>query len=91
MVPLLPGFVRAVKHTANGNGWDHIYEISYFYGFFVALVVHAVLHTVFPAKRQRGSSPFVLSMHAETLERVEGEEGRKQEYTSSKETEAAKP
>ena len=87
-VPLLPGFARAVKHTANGNGWDHIYEISYFYGFFVALVVHAVLHTVFPAKRQRGSSPFVLSMHAEMLERVEGEEGRKQEYTS-KETVAA--
>lgn len=26
--PVLPGFVRAIKGTSNGDGWDHLYDIT---------------------------------------------------------------
>lgn len=71
MAPLLPGFARAIKGTSSGNGWDHIYQISYFYGFFATLTTYALLYVAFPQERQHGSSPFVLAMHAEMLEGVE--------------------
>ncbi|KAF2087333.1 hypothetical protein K490DRAFT_42127 [Saccharata proteae CBS 121410] len=74
MVPLLPGFARAIKGTSNGNGWDHIYDISYFYGFVVAALVYAGLYVIFPAERQRGQSPFELAMVAEMIEGMETEE-----------------
>ncbi|EOD46784.1 hypothetical protein GTA08_BOTSDO07907 [Neofusicoccum parvum] len=71
MAPLLPGFARAIQGTSSGNGWDHIYQISYFYGFFATLTVYALLYVAFPQERQHGTSPFVLAMHAEMLEGVE--------------------
>ncbi|POS81347.1 hypothetical protein DHEL01_v200277 [Diaporthe helianthi] len=74
MAPLLPGFARAIQEISSGNGWDHLYQISYFYGFFAALTMHWLLHAVFPAARQRGSSPFVLEAHAEMLNRAESDE-----------------
>ncbi|EPE35347.1 hypothetical protein GLAREA_11046 [Glarea lozoyensis ATCC 20868] len=61
--PLLPGFVRRVRTTSNGNGWDHVYDLSYFFGFFVSGVVHWVLHTLFPTPKQTGSSPFLMDLH----------------------------
>lgn len=67
MAPLLPGFARAIKGVSSGSGWDHLYEMSYPYGFVASLVMHWVLHAIFPAERQRGSSPFVLEEHAEML------------------------
>ncbi|KAL1303023.1 hypothetical protein AAFC00_003336 [Neodothiora populina] len=67
--PLLPGFIRAIKGTASSaNGWDHLYQISYFYGFCVAMLVHWGLHTAFPAKKQKASGPFVLQDHVRMLE-----------------------
>ena len=63
----LAGFVRAVQKASNGNGWDHLYQMSYFYGFMVSLTIHALLHYLFPTKRQRGLSPFILEEHAEIL------------------------
>lgn len=64
------GFVREIRGVADGNGWDHIYDISYYYGFFATLISYAALYHLFPVPRQRGSSPFVLDMHAETLDGV---------------------
>ncbi|KAK7704124.1 hypothetical protein SLS64_008682 [Diaporthe eres] len=61
------GFARAIQGVSSGSGWDHLYQISYFYGFFVALFMHWLLHTIFPTPRQRGTSPFVLEAHAEML------------------------
>jgi NCS1 family nucleobase:cation symporter-1 len=58
--PLVPGLAREVQGVADGNGWDHLYNISYFYGFLVALSVYSVLMRVFPTKKQTGNSPFVL-------------------------------
>ncbi|KAF7195805.1 Transporter aclS [Pseudocercospora fuligena] len=66
--PVLPGFARSIQGTKTGNGWDHIYDITYFYGFFVALFVYWAAHAAFPQPRQQGSSPFVLQDHAEMLE-----------------------
>jgi NCS1 family nucleobase:cation symporter-1 len=65
--PLLPGFVREVQGTNTGNGWDHLYQISYFFGFFVALLCFWAFHTIFPVPRQTGSSPFVLEAHIRRL------------------------
>ncbi|KAH8892196.1 hypothetical protein GQ53DRAFT_864033 [Thozetella sp. PMI_491] len=67
MAPLLPGFARAVQGISNDDGWDHLYQISYFYGFATSLTMYYIMYLVFPQERQRGSSPFVLEMHAETL------------------------
>lgn len=68
LMPLdIAGFARAIKGASNGNGWDHLYQMSYPYGFLASLVMHWLLHAVFPAERQRGSSPFVLEEHAEML------------------------
>lgn len=64
------GFARAIQGISSNNGWDHLYQISYFYGFCVSLSVHALLHAVFPAERQRGSSPFVLEEHADMVEAI---------------------
>ncbi len=57
------GFVRRVQGTADGNGWDHVYDLSYFFGFFVSGTIHWALHMAFPAERQTGSSPFVMELH----------------------------
>ncbi|PPJ51903.1 hypothetical protein CBER1_08794 [Cercospora berteroae] len=65
--PVLPGFARSVQGTAAGSGWDHIYQMTYFYGFFAALAVYWALHTAFPQPRQTGCSPFVLQEHARML------------------------
>lgn len=68
------GFARAIKETSSGNGWDHLYQISYFYGFCAALTMHWLLHAIFPTARQHGSSPFVLETHAEMLHISESDE-----------------
>jgi NCS1 family nucleobase:cation symporter-1 len=47
----------------DGNGWDHVYDLSYFFGFFVSGTIHWALHTTFPAKKQRGASPFEMELH----------------------------
>ena len=61
--PLLPGLIREVQGVFNGNGWDHLYNISYFFGFFIAFVLHWALSTLFPTERQTGDSPFTLDSH----------------------------
>lgn len=66
---MVAGFVRRIQGTANGNGWDHAYDLSYFFGFFVSGLTHWILHTVVPAEKQRGSSPFEMDLHRA----VEGE------------------
>jgi nucleobase:cation symporter-1, NCS1 family len=71
--PVLPGFARAIQGTQTGSGWDHLYDVTYFYGFFMALTVYWTLHTIFPVPRQTGSSPFVLAEHVQMLE---GEQSR---------------
>lgn len=58
--PLLPGLIRQVQGVADGNEWDHLYNISYFFGFFVALLLHWGLSKLFPTERQTGDSPFSL-------------------------------
>lgn len=69
------GFARAIQGISSNNGWDHLYQISYFYGFCVSLTLHALLHAVFPAARQRGSSPFVLEEHADMIHVVDSDGG----------------
>lgn len=69
------GFARAIQGSSNGDGWDHLYDISYLYGFFTTLTAHWALHTVFPAERQRGSSPFVLEEHAQMIHIGESDSG----------------
>lgn len=61
--PLLPGFIRRIRGVSDGNGWDHIYDLSYFFGFFVSGTLHWALHTAFPAKKQTGASPFEMELH----------------------------
>lgn len=58
--PVLPGFARAIKGTSSANGWDHLYDITYFYGFVVAMLVYWACHAIFPVPRQTGWSPFAL-------------------------------
>ena len=69
--PVLPGFVRSIRGISSGSGWDHLYDMTYFYGFFVAAFVHWALHTAFSAPRQTGSSPFFLADHVRILEESE--------------------
>lgn len=72
--PVLPGFAREIEGVSSGNSWDHLYDITYFYGFFIALSTYWALHTAFPVPRQTGSSPFVLLDHVRMLQ--EDESGR---------------
>ena len=60
--PLLPGLVREVRGVADGSGWDHLYDVSYFYGFSIALLLYWALSNVFPTERQTGNSPFMLDL-----------------------------
>lgn len=57
--PLLPGLIRQVQGVADGHGWDHLYNISYFFGFFVAVLLHWGLFWLFPTEKQTGDSPFL--------------------------------
>lgn len=75
------GFARAIEGTSSGDGWDHLYEISYFYGFFTSLTMHWAFHSLWPAQRQRGSSPFVLHDHAEMIHYGEEESGTPESVT----------
>lgn len=69
------GFARAIQGSSSGDGWDHLYDMSYLYGFFTTLTAHWALHTIFPAERQRGSSPFVLEEHAQMVHVGESDSG----------------
>ena len=62
--PLLPGLVRGVQGVSDGNGWDHLYNISYFFGFFVTLLLYWGLSALFPTERQTGDSSFTLNFHS---------------------------
>lgn len=77
------GFARAIQGTSSGNGWDHIYDISYLYGFFTSLTMHWLFHAVFPAERQRGSSPFVLEEHADMIQYGESDGGTPESVTEA--------
>jgi NCS1 family nucleobase:cation symporter-1 len=59
----IAGFIRRVRGVSGGNGWDHIYDLSYFFGFLVSGTIHWLLHTAFPAPKQTGASPFVMELH----------------------------
>jgi NCS1 family nucleobase:cation symporter-1 len=48
-----------------------VYDLSYFFGFLVSMIVHVALHKLFPAKKQTGASPFEMELHR-TI-RVEGQ------------------
>lgn len=74
MAPLLPGFARAIEGTASGSGWDRLYQMAYFYGFFAAGAVYVAAYWVWPQERQRGSGPFVLEECAEMVVVVDGVE-----------------
>jgi NCS1 family nucleobase:cation symporter-1 len=52
------------------NGWDNIYNLSYFFGFIVSGFLHWALHTLFPAPKQTGGSPFVMELHAPRIDGV---------------------
>lgn len=56
--PLLPGFVRQIKGTSSGSGWDHLYDLSYFFGFLVALTIYWALSVAAPSKKQSEVSSF---------------------------------
>lgn len=71
----IAGFVRRVQGVSDGNGWDHVYDLSYFFGFFVSGIIHWGLHTIAPAKKQTGSSPFEMELHR-TIGHVDGEAPR---------------
>ena len=73
------GFVRRVQGINTANGWDHVYDLSYFFGFLVSMVVHVILHKTFPAKKQTGASPFQMELHRSR--RVDGT--RPQGYVES--------
>ncbi|KAK4501382.1 hypothetical protein PRZ48_007191 [Zasmidium cellare] len=74
--PTLPGFARSIEEVSANNGWDHIYQITYFYGFFSALLIYWALHTLFPVPKQTGSSPFVLADHVQMLHSGESDSQR---------------
>jgi NCS1 family nucleobase:cation symporter-1 len=57
------GFVRRVRATSTSSGWDHVYSLSYFFGFFVSGITHWALHTICPVEKQTGSSPFEMELH----------------------------
>lgn len=72
------GFARAIQGYSvpgSGNGWDHLYQMAYLYGFCASMTVHWALHAVFPAERQRGTSPFVLEEHAQMIHIGESDSG----------------
>lgn len=58
--PLLPGLIREVQGVSDGSAWDHLYEISYFFGFSVAMLLYWGLSIVSPTEKNMGDSPFML-------------------------------
>lgn len=48
----LAGFARQVRGTASGSGWDHLYAVSYIFGFFVAFFIYWGLSALSPNKQQ---------------------------------------
>lgn len=61
--PLLPGLIREVRGISDGSGWDHVYDISYFFGFSIAFLLYWALSAAFPTYKQTGASPFTLDLH----------------------------
>ena len=48
MVWALPGFIMAVGGPAVSDGWYHMFQISFFFGYFVSGGLHIALHILFP-------------------------------------------
>ncbi|KKY14581.1 putative ncs1 nucleoside transporter family protein [Phaeomoniella chlamydospora] len=69
--PLLPGFVRQIKRSTTPdqwtnvphNGWERLYDLSYFFGILVAAGLYAALSLAFNPKDMRGESAFELKRH----------------------------
>lgn len=53
LAPNIPGMANAVNPSVKIGNLRHVYDINYLYGFFVALVVYAVLSLVWPAEGTR--------------------------------------
>ncbi|RFU32379.1 hypothetical protein B7463_g3981, partial [Scytalidium lignicola] len=66
------GFVRRVQGVSDGNGWDHVCDLSYFFGFFVSGILHWALHIAFPTPKQTGASPFEMELHRTRFARLDG-------------------
>lgn len=60
---LLPGIVREVRGVSDGSVWEHLCNVSYFFGFFVALLSYWMFSAMSSIARQTGASPFVLNTH----------------------------
>ena len=54
--------MNRVRGTNAGNGWDHVCDLSYFFGFFVSLTVQCMLHIISPAGKPNASSPFIMEL-----------------------------
>ena len=78
--PLLPGLIRQVQGSANGSGVDHLYNISYFFGFFVSLLLHWGLFRLFPTERQTGDSSFSLGFDSESRSNRSSDQEREVNY-----------
>lgn len=65
---LLAGFARQIKGTSNGSGWDHLYDLSYFFGFLVAFLVYWGLSVTAPSDVQSIDSSIEPKLHADGSE-----------------------
>ena len=80
--PLLPGFVRQVRRstdveawsTVPYDGWERVYDLSYFFGVTVAGGLYASLSFIFRPAKMRGDEPFEM--------RRRGHAGRKMAMTT---------
>ena len=53
----IAGFVSQIRRRSVTTGptkWDHMYDLSYFFGFIVAALTYRLFSTVFPVKAKDG-------------------------------------
>jgi NCS1 family nucleobase:cation symporter-1 len=71
--PLLPGLINSINPSIYIGGASYLFNIAWFFGFFVALGVYTAASLLFPAEETFLTDDEVASLHEEHVDEVERE------------------
>lgn len=88
VLPSMPGFVSAINGQSYGEGWRRIYQLCYFVGMGLAVIIFFLLNVIAPPP---GLRVMEYMEEEESHPVVEGESVHNEELRLSKEKEALSP
>ena len=71
--PLLPGLINSINPKVSIGSASHLFDIAWFFGFFVALGIYTATSLLFPAKETFLMDDEVTNLREDLVDHVEVE------------------